>query len=162
MPNLVLASLSPRRKELLSTLNIPFIVHASDEEEVFHEELPFEQRLLDVAYQKASHVLPLYPGDVIIGCDTTCVLDGRIIGKPADYEDAFRMMKDFSNKKHEVYSALCILDKDKVIKKLCVSNVYFKDLNDDDIHEYLAFNEWQDKAGGYGIQGYGSMLIDHY
>lgn len=164
MHSLVLASFSPRRKQLLSTLNIPFIVEASDIEEILNEDLSLEERLIDLAYQKASHVFKNHIDDVVIGCDTTCVLDKSIIlGKPKDRNDAFNMIKAFSNHKHQVYSSLCVISKDKIIKKLCMSEVYFKDLSDDLINEYLDVANYQDKAGAYGIQDDTSkMIISHY
>lgn len=162
MREIVLASFSPRRRELLGRLNIPFVVKGSNVEEIIDESLSFEDRLIDLAYQKANAVFQENQDCVVIGCDTTVALDKTILGKPADYEDAFNMLKSFSDRKQVVYSSLCIMDSTKIIKKLCATDVYFKPLTDEMIKEYLSYNEWQDKAGAYGIQGKASALIDHY
>lgn len=162
MHNIVLASLSPRRKELLSQLKLDFIVDSLNIEEVLNDKLPLEERLMDLAYQKASVMLHKYPNEIIIGADTIVVYNNQILGKPKDYNDAYRMLKSYSKQAQIVYSAVCVLNKDKVIKFICQSKVYFKELTDEIIYDYLSCDEYKDKAGSYAIQGKGRQLIDHY
>ena len=162
MRKLILASFSPRRKELLGRLNIPFIVKGSNVDETINESLSFEERLIDLAYSKAKAVFDENQDAVVIGCDTTVALDEKILGKPVDYEDAYKMLMSFSDRPQRVYSSLCIMDRNKTIKKLTYSDVYFKPLTKEMVEEYLSYNEWQDKAGAYGIQGKAIDLIDHY
>lgn len=162
MHNIVLASLSPRRKELLSQLKLDFIVDSLNIEEVLNDKLPLEERLMDLAYQKASAMLQKYPTSTIIGADTVVVYHHQILGKPKDYEDAYRMLKSYSKQSQIVYSAVCVLNKDKVIKFISQAKVYFKELTDEMIADYLSYDEYKDKAGSYAIQGKGRQLIDHY
>lgn len=162
MHNIVLASLSPRRKELLSTLNVDFIVDSLDIEEVMNENLPLEERLMDLAYQKASAMLLKYPNSIIIGSDTVVSFKSNILGKPKDKEDAFNMLKSYSNQKQTVYTAVCVIQEEKVIKFISKADVYFKTLTDEMILNYLKDDEYKDKAGSYAIQGKGALLVDRY
>lgn len=162
MRSIVLASLSPRRKELLKQLNIPFIVDSQNQEEVMNEQLPLELRLEDLAYQKAKPMLDKYPDAIIIGADTIVCFQNHILGKPKDREEAKQMLLRFSNHSQYVYTAVTVLEQNKRISFCEKSEVVFKSLDLPMIEDYLNENEWQDKAGGYAIQGKGAALIDHY
>jgi septum formation protein len=101
-------------------------------------------------------------GKVLIGCDTIVVLDNKIYGKPKDYADAYDMLKKLLGRKHQVMSGLCVIYMDKIYNDVEVSDVYFKELTDDDIKKYIDTKEPFGKAGSYAIQGIGKELVDHY
>ena len=162
MDKIVLASLSPRRKDLLNELQLDFIVDSSHQEEILNPLLPLENRLMDLAYQKALPLLQKYPDALIIGADTVVVFENQILGKPKDYIEAYVMLKSFSGAKQEVYTAVSLLAKHKHYSFIEKSEVIFKPLDDQTIQDYLAQNEWQDKAGGYAIQGKGRDLIQKF
>lgn len=162
MKKIILASQSPRRKELLELLNIPFVVHPSNIEEVVNEEsYPF-QVVESLALQKANDVASNYHNGIIIGTDTIVVYEHNILGKPKDENDAFEMLKLLQGQAHEVYSGLAIIDADtgKSIVSHRVTKVFMYPLSDDDIVFYLNTKEPLDKAGSYGIQGVGSIFIE--
>ncbi len=162
MDKIVLASLSPRRKELLEATGLSFIIDSSYQEELLNASLPLENRLMDLAYQKALPLLEKYPDALIIGADTVVVFNNQVLGKPKDYIEAYQMLESFSGNKQYVYSAVALLTKEKHICFIDQSDVVFKTLSDQEIKDYLAKNEWQDKAGGYAIQGEGRSLIDMF
>ena len=156
---LILASKSPRRKELLSKANIEFIIKTKDVDEIFNESLTIEEALVDVAYQK---VLPVYkenPNDTVIGADTIVVCDNIILGKPKDYNDASYMLNLLSNKFHYVMTAVIIKNKEKEIKFVEKTKVYFKKLSQQEIDNYIENENVYDKAGSYAIQEGASRFV---
>lgn len=159
---IVLASASPRRKELLEGLNLhPVIAQKNSEEKVNNGERP-EIVVMSLALQKALGISYIYPEDIIIGADTIVVNDGKILGKPRDEEDAYNMLKGLSGKSHQVVSGISLLNQSRQIKIVdYVSTiVYFKDLSDMQIKNYINTKEPLDKAGSYGIQGLGAVLVE--
>jgi septum formation protein len=103
-----------------------------------------------------------YSKDLVIGADTIVVLDNKILGKPNNKEEAFKMLSSLSNREHQVITGISIinLDNNKKIIDYVVSNVKFKNLTEQDIKDYISTNEYKDKAGAYGIQGYGALLVE--
>lgn len=157
-----MASLSPRRKELLGKLGLSFEVESTNIKEVMNPNLPIDLRLEDLAYQKALPIYKQHPNDIVIGADTVVCFENQILGKPKNYEDAKRMLLMFSNQSQYVYTSVTILQNEKRVSFTSKTEVVFKSLDEKQVEEYLSYNEWQDKAGAYAIQGVGEMLIDHY
>ena len=160
--NIILASGSPRRKEILENTNLKFSVITSDiDERIFENEEPI-QLVLRLAFEKCMSVAQNNPSDLVIGADTIVVLDNEILGKPKDEEEAFNMLSKLSNREHQVITGMSIvnLENEKKIVDYAISNVKFKKLTDQDIKDYISTKECLDKAGSYGIQGYGALLVE--
>ena len=157
--NLILASQSPRRKELLQLLGIPFSVCVSDIEENFNFSLPLEKATENLALQKATAVQARYPGKVILGADTIVVLDEKILGKPKNKADAFSMLSLLSGRTHQVITGVCILSPEKEILFSQKSHVHFFPLSSEEIHTYIATGDSMDKAGAYAVQGKSCVFI---
>ncbi len=155
----ILASSSPRRKELLSRLNIPFtIVTPEIDENILvseQEYLPFV-----IAKLKAYHVFALYPDATVLAADTIVILDGQVLGKPHSREEAYQMLKKLSGRKHDVVTGYTLIGPHHEINRQVTSHVYFNPLSDELIEEYLDYGSYKDKAGAYGIQD-PFPLIDH-
>lgn len=161
---MILASGSPRRKELLSQLGYEFNVIAPDiDETVIDGESP-EQHVMRLALAKAMAVAENNPDDLVIGADTIVVLGERILGKPSSEDDAISILTLLSGKAHIVYTGLALtLFGDEIIKSdFDKTRVVFNPLNHTDIVGYVASGEPLDKAGAYGIQGMGSFLVKNY
>lgn len=162
MEKIILASSSPRRKEILAKYNVDFSIVKSDiEEKTFVGERP-EQIAMSLAFQKSFNISKLYPDNIIIGADTIVAYEDEILGKPKDEEDAFRILKLLSGKTHNVITGISIINLNSKIKIVDYENtkVKFRDLDDDKIYKYLKTKEYVDKAGSYGIQGYGALLVE--
>lgn len=159
MRKVVLASESPRRRELLSSLEVNYITCSSAIEEVFNPSLPIEEAIQDVAFQKANAVVSQFPNDVIIGADTIVVYEGQILGKPKDDEDAKQMLQMLSGKTHYVLTGVAILSEGKKETFVEKTEVVFYELEEQLIDSYIATKEPRDKAGAYGIQGKGCILV---
>lgn len=156
---LVLASRSPRRQELLRRAGIPFVVRPADiPEEPFDAEPPVDHARR-LAREKAEAV-PLAAHEIILGADTIVLAGGRILGKPADPEDAARMLRLLSGATHEVITGICLRSPDRLIVDSEITRVRFVPLSEDDIASYVASGEPMDKAGAYAIQGLASKFID--
>lgn len=159
---IILASASPRRKEILQNTKLKFEVQKSEiEEAVFEEESP-ESMVVRLAYEKAFDVAQKNRDKLVIGADTIVVLGDEVLGKPKDEEEAFDMIQKLSNKTHRVITGISLINLKKgiVVNDYQVSYVTFKDLSEDSIKDYINTNESLDKAGGYGIQGYGALLVE--
>ena len=156
---IILASQSPRRKELLELAGIEHRVIVSQVDEILDEDLDVAGQVQDLAIQKACAVAELFPQETIIGADTIVVFGGKILGKPKNEEDAFNMLKSLSGKTHQVITGLAVITKDKVYKTVSVNDVTFYDLSDEEIYKYIETNEPMDKAGSYAIQGIASRYI---
>lgn len=158
---LILASTSPRRRELLGLLGLPFEVVASryDEAALAPGGLTPPEYVTRLALGKASEVAARTEGDaLVIGADTTVILDGATLNKPADAADARRMLRMLSGRTHQVYTGLCLIAvRDGVAEEVqtdhAVTDVTFDTLADDTVAAYVATGEPLDKAGAYGIQG---------
>ncbi|MGN0696806.1 MAG: Maf family protein [Oscillospiraceae bacterium] len=159
MEKYILASASPRRRELMALITPDFEIIPADVEEILPEDIYPEESSEYLAELKCRHVSAAYPDRTVIGCDTTVLIDRVILGKPRDAEDAFDMLKRLSGKTHLVITGVCICRGDKMRKFSQISEVEFYELSDDEINEYIATGEPFDKAGAYGIQGYGGMLV---
>ncbi|MCO5316139.1 MAG: Maf family protein [Solirubrobacterales bacterium] len=156
---IVLASGSPQRRELLGRLGLEFEVRVSGAEELVSGDP--EELVVANALIKAGTVAGETGPELIIGCDTDVVCEGRILGKPADETEAREYLSRLSGREHRVLSGLAVLgpDPDRVRKGVAESRVRFRELDAPTIERYLASGEWRDRAGGYAIQGRGSALI---
>ncbi len=152
MSNIVLASISPRRRELFKEVCSSFLVDSSNIDESTSLSLPPLECVLDLSKRKALALKDKYPDDLVIGCDTIVVLNDKIIGKPKDYDDAVRILKEESGKTHEVITGYTFIYKDKVFSSHTHSFVKFNKLDDELITRYLNDKKPFDKAGAYGIQ----------
>ncbi|GLB58371.1 Maf family protein [Cytobacillus sp. NCCP-133] len=159
MQNLILASSSPRRKELLENLHLTFEVSSSDVDESFDPGLTPEEIVKELAFRKANAVFKQSSDSYVIGSDTVVVKDGQVLGKPASSEEAFSMLKSLSGTTHSVYTGVAILAPGKQVKFYEKTDVVFWELTDEEINSYIGTGEPFDKAGAYGIQGFGGMLV---
>ena len=187
----ILGSASPRRRELLAQIGMEFEVRVSGKEEIYHSEMP-EEIVKELALMKAENVLAdlteeqvmkesateetrgteetegrktSLKSTVIIGADTVVVLDDKILGKPKDEEDAFRMIQSLQGRGHEVYTGVAVIEFDSEGKRSTVNHavgtkVYVNAMTEEEIHTYIATGEPMDKAGAYGIQGRFAPFID--
>lgn len=150
---IILASKSPRRQQLLSDLGLKFSVQSIDIPEEFPEGLGMTEVPVYLAELKAFAFLPqLKSNQLIITADTIVWLDGQVLNKPTDYADGFRMLKDLSGKKHQVLTGVCLLSTQKKVSFFVSTDVWFKQLSDEEIQYYLENFRPYDKAGAYGIQ----------
>ena len=157
---LILASGSPRRKEILSYLNIPFEVIVSSFEEKIDENKSLEEEIKRLSIGKATTVFKGNKDAIVIGADTIVTINSKVLGKPKDKEDAYQMLKLLSGNKHTVITGVTIISKEKADTFASLSDVYFNRLTDEEIKGYIATNEPMDKAGAYAIQGVGSKFIN--
>ena len=157
---IVLASQSPRRRELLSLVGIPHEVRPADlDESILPGESPVEhaERL---ARSKAETVAAGEPAAVVIGSDTIVVLDGDILGKPRDVVEAAAMLRRLSGRTHTVHTAVAVARNGRTVSGIESVEVTFRPLTDSQIETYIATGEPMDKAGAYGIQGYGAVIVE--
>lgn len=165
MPKIILASTSPRRIEILKNLHIPFISVPSGYKENADIKEP-EKLVIKLSEGKAKSVLQNYINDdaVIIAADTIVSFNGNILGKPKDKEDAFSILKSLSGRSHDVLTGVCIYrtynGSIKCVQDFEKTEVFFSDITDNEIKQYIATGEPMDKAGAYGIQGYGSFFVE--
>ncbi len=168
MEKIVLASASPRRRELLEQIGIKFdIVVSNEPEDEIDKSLSPENYTSELALMKACNVAKKLTGtkrkdSLIIAADTVVYSDGKILGKPKDSDDAFRILKSLSGKAHEVYTGICVmrLTDGYATSKSIKTTVKFKKLTDKTIKAYIKTGEPADKAGAYGIQGRGAVLVE--
>jgi septum formation protein len=160
-PELILASSSPRRQELLREIGIPFRVHAANiNEEQITGEAP-SAYALRLAREKAEAVAVQYPQSCVLGADTIVVVDGEVLGKPKDRGDAVRMLRLLSGRGHEVTTAVSVVAPGTLAEtRASTTKVYFRKLTEDEIQQYVAGGEPMDKAGAYAIQGGASRWTD--
>ena len=159
-PRVVLASSSPRRRELLTLIGIPHVVLPADIDETpYLNELPHvhAERL---AREKAAAIATREAGAVVVAADTIVVVDGDILGKPRDEADAAVMLRRLSGRAHVVLTAVAIAREQTVVSGVESVDVTFRHLSDDEIGRYIATREPMDKAGAYGIQGFGATIVD--
>lgn len=160
-PALILASESPRRKELLAVLGIPFsVVPSSIDESPMAGEDP-EQFVVRVAREKGMEVASRVSQSIVLAADTVVTVDGEILGKPADELDAARMLRKLSGRDHWVYTAVSIVNqiKHETLEGVDRTRVWFSDLTDEEILDYIRRENILDKAGAYAIQGYAGVYI---
>lgn len=154
---LILASNSPRRKELLSMLGYEFIVSPSDCDESTNIKNP-KQLVKELSFRKASAV-ERSADDTVIGSDTVVAIGKKILGKPKNEAEAFNMLKSLSGKTHTVHTGVTVLNDEFSIVDCVSCKVTFKRMTDKEISDYIKTNEPMDKAGAYGIQGKGSAFV---
>ena len=159
---LILASGSPRRISLLSETKIEFRVAPPDSsiEEEFREGGNPEEIAMQIAKAKASSILEIFPESVVLAADTIVVKEKKILGKPKDLEDAFKMIDSLSGRQHFVITGFAVMSSKCQKVENVVTEIEFRKLNPIEIKEYIAENESLDKAGGYAIQGKGYFLVD--
>ena len=157
---IVLASKSPRRKELLSLLDLDFQIITADIDETIDNTLPVSDEVARLSLEKAKAVATALTLDtVIISADTVVELDGCVMGKPKDEADAFNMLKSLSGNTHRVLTGVTVMCGDKVLTQIVTTAVTFRTLSDDEIFAYIKTLEPMDKAGAYGIQGRASKFV---
>ena len=157
---LVLASASPRRRDLLAGLQLDFEVRSAEiDESALTDELP-EDHVLRLARAKAQAVAR--PGELVLAADTVVVLEGRILGKPADPAEAQQMLSSLTGREHDVYTGVALFepDRDTLVSATDRSEVRIATLDKDEISWYVSTGEPLDKAGSYAIQGLGALFVE--
>jgi septum formation protein len=161
--SLILASRSPRRREILGRLNIPFSVEASDVDETPQPDEGPEELALRLALAKARSVAERHTAGLVVGSDTVVARRGRIYGKPTDADDAVAMLRALRGGPHLVVTGIAVVRASDRAERAAVvpATVTMRPYSDDEIAAYVATGEPMDKAGAYGAQGHGRSLIDH-
>ncbi|MFA7637190.1 MAG: Maf family protein [Monoglobales bacterium] len=159
---IILASASPRRKEILQNLGVKFRIVTSDAEEITDDGLPPNLIVQQLAMLKGTDVAKKVKNVLVISADTIVWDDGEVLGKPENIENAKEMLKKLSGKTHEVYTGVCVTDSKsgKSISDFEVTKVKFRNLSKEEIDRYVNTYEPMDKAGAYGIQGKGCLLVE--
>jgi len=162
MRRIVLASASPRRKELLGKLGLKFEVFSPDIEENYGQVVNPGELAVNLSRDKAQAAAPRFPDAVIIAADTIGWLDSQVLGKPGDSRAAFEMLKKMSGRAHLVVTGYTVLDTSsgKQVSASVGTKVYFRTLSDAEIDAYVKTGEPLDKAGAYAIQGLGALLVE--
>ena len=156
---IILASHSPRRRELLEKLNIPFTVRVADVDETMDRTLPLEEAVARLSYRKAQAVHH-EPEDIVIAADTIVVLGDTVLGKPRDEQDALEMLKSLSGRSHQVMTGVTVLQGEKFLCHTEITEVFFRSLSEEEIYAYIATKDPMDKAGSYGIQNGGALFVE--
>lgn len=154
---ILLASASPRRHELLQLVAPNFECRAADVDESLPSGILPSEAVLYLSRIKALALAP--SNKIIIGADTVVALENKIIGKPKDENDAFDILKSLSGREHSVFTGVTLINGNEARSFFCETKVTFYELSDDEIHAYIKTGECLDKAGAYGIQGKGSLLV---
>lgn len=157
---LTLASKSPRRKELLKQIGIPFVVVVSDAEEVSGNSWTPAALVVENAKRKARAVAEKYPDSPVLGADTVVSSEGKIFGKPKDKDEARKMLTALSGKMHEVTTGLALINRNEIRTTSVTTKVFFDTMTKADIDAYIATDEPMDKAGAYAIQGKAARFIE--
>ncbi len=157
--NVILASASPRRQELLKNVFAEFKVEPSNAEENVPKDVSAENTAEYLAKIKAEAVASAYPDDMVIGADTCVVVDSKILGKPKDIDDARQMLRLLSGRTHKVITGCAVVKEGATTSFSVETEVEFYPLDMDEIEEYIKTSEPYDKAGGYGIQGKASLFV---
>ena len=157
--NLILASASPRRQELLKLFGIPFIIRVADIDETMDPQASAYDEVARLSREKAMAV-SREPEDTVIAADTIVVCQGKILGKPHSYEEAVSMLQLLSGRDHQVMTGCTVLKGDRAETFTEVTDIHFRELSDKEIRRYVASGEPMDKAGAYGIQGGASLFCE--
>ena len=155
----ILASASPRRRELFGMISKDFRIVPSTAEETAPDGIKAEKLPEFLAVLKAGDIAAKFPFDTVIGADTVVILDGRVLGKPENPEDAVRMLTALSGKKHKVITGCAVCKNGACRSFSSVTEVEFYPLDDREISDYVTTGEPLDKAGAYGIQGRGALFV---
>lgn len=158
--NVILASASPRRKELLKRIFDEFQIVPADIDETLPEDIGPEFAPIFLAAEKANAISDLYPNDLIISADTIVFADGEILGKPKNSEEAIQMLQFLSGKTHKVITGCCIQIGNRTCSFSEESYVTFYQLTPEEIIEYVSSGEAEGKAGAYGIQDKGALFVE--
>ena len=162
MKTIILASVSPRRKELLEKIGLKFEVDASDCEEGINPGLEPREIVRQLSIKKAKSVAARHKNAIIIAADTIGIIDDKILGKPHSENEASKMLREISGKSHLVITGFSILDTttNKIITAVVNTRVYIKKLTGEEIDAYLKTGEPLEKAGAYAIQGMGAVIVE--
>ncbi len=162
MKSIVLASSSPRRKELLETIGLKFMVDAAEIEEDIGRKLKPAELVKTISLEKATAAAARHSDSIVIAADTIGVMGNKLLGKPCSAVEAVAMLRMMSGRGHSVLTGFTIVDSGdgRTVSKVVETRVYFKKLNDEEIENYIRSGEPLDKAGAYAIQGIGSSLIE--
>ncbi len=162
MQQIILASASPRRKLLLKQIRLDFRVVPSKVEELVDPGCTPEETAIRLADLKAHSVSSLYPEAIVLGADTAVYCEGQLLGKPRDSSDAYQMITLLSGRTHQVISGVVLCQKSRkmVCREAVTTEVSFRRLSEKEIADYVATGEPLDKAGAYGIQGFGALLVE--
>ena len=156
---LILASASPRRAEILSMLGYEFdIIPAHCDENI--DGLSAAEGVGELARRKAQAVADLYPHRAVLGSDTLVAVEGKVLGKPATEAEAAEMLRALSGKTHSVYTGISVVKGERAVTETVEAKVTFRTLTEEEISDYIATGEPMDKAGAYGIQGKGAVLVE--
>ena len=158
---IILASQSPRRREILTLMEIPFEVIESHVQEIPPEGATPEELVKALAEQKARAVFSLHPQDCVIGADTVVDLDGRVLGKPHTPERAREYLHLLQGRSHIVYTGICVLTPGHADIRSARTDVTFRPMSEEEIDWYVNTGDPLDKAGSYGVQGPASLFVDH-
>lgn len=156
----ILASASPRRQELLKFILDDFKIICADIDETVPQGMSALEVPEHLSRKKAQFISEKHPDSIVIAADTVVILENEILGKPKSQADAFSMLKKLSGNTHLVVTGCSVAKGDKIKSFSVCSRVTFFELTDREIYEYIAKNESMDKAGAYGIQGFGSLLVE--
>lgn len=156
---LILASQSPRRKELLGLFHIPFQIRSADIDETMDDTKPAYEEVARVSRLKAL-ATPREEDDVVIAADTIVVCDRQVLGKPKDAADAYRMLRLLSGRDHQVMTGVTLLRGDRELVHTEITDIHFRHLSDQEIQRYIQSGEPMDKAGSYGIQGGAALFAE--
>lgn len=158
---IVLASQSPRRKELLGRMGLEFVTQASKIDESAFDGLEARELVATLSREKAQWIARQLDGEtLVIGADTVVVRDGTALGKPKDAEDAVAMLLSLSGRDHQVCTGVTVCRGDRVLTQVEETQVTFRDLTEAEVRQYVSTGEPMDKAGAYGIQGLGGLLVE--
>ena len=157
---IVLASSSPRRRQLLEMLRLPHRIIVPDVDETRHDQEAPEAYVIRLAHAKARAVVGRAPGEIVLAADTTVVLDGDVFEKPKDPADAVRMLSRLQGRTHQVMTAVAVARDEQLEHALDISAVTFRPATHETLTDYVATGEPLDKAGAYAIQGLGALLIE--
>ena len=156
----ILASQSPRRRELLSMLGLKFEIVTADIDETMDETLSVEDAVAEVSRKKAEAVGATHPGRLIVSADTIVTVDGKVLGKPHSEGDARAMLRSLSGRTHTVMTAFCLYRDGEARTHVEKTDVVFKLLSDEEIQAYIATGSPMDKAGAYGIQDGAAVFVE--
>ena len=159
-PEIVLASASPRRLEILKMFRLNPVVSVSDVEEKVEEGLTPDKIVIGLSCIKGEAVAPRYPEALVVSADTVVAYEGKILGKPRGEREAYEMLKSLSGTSHEVYTGYSMFFGGRCVSRAVRTVVKFKKLSDYEIKEYIKTGEPFDKAGGYGAQGMAAAFVE--
>lgn len=160
MNKIILASKSPRRKQIMEMLNIPFEIIVADIDEKINNKNNLRMEIERISFLKAMKIFNDNKDSIVIGSDTIVTINNEILGKPKDKQEAKHMLSLLSNNVHQVITAVTILSNKESETFSTISDVYFNDMSEKEIDEYIETNEPIDKAGAYAIQGIGAKFIN--